>query len=93
MACTTCSVSYREIISEEELVQALLSGEVPQNRMAHLHALLEEAPAPILLGLIDRLGESYSRSLVEENMLKIAITMQTEGRVRKILARSSENRL
>jgi hypothetical protein len=37
-------VSYRESLTPDELVQALLTGKVPQNRQAHFHVLLDETP-------------------------------------------------
>jgi hypothetical protein len=85
MACTTASVSYREWLTENELIEALLTGEAPERRAAHLCTLLEEAPEAILLGLVEQLSASHSREQIEENILKIAIALQVDNRVRRIL--------
>src|SRR6266705_3143617 len=44
MACTSASVSFRELLTEDELVRVLVTGKVPRNRRPHLRSLLEEAP-------------------------------------------------
>jgi hypothetical protein len=87
MACTTASVSYREWLTESELVQALLSGEAPRHRTAHLHTLLEEAPEKLLIGLVEQVSKAHPRERIEENLLEIAAELQVEGRVRRILGR------
>jgi hypothetical protein len=72
MACTSANVSYRESLTKSELVHALRSGEVPQNRRAHLRTLLEEAPEVLLKGLIEQVSESMEPGELEKNLLKIA---------------------
>jgi len=72
MACTSASVSYRESLTKDDLVHALRSGEVPQNRRAHLLTLLEEAPETLLKSLMEQLGESMDPEELENNLLKIA---------------------
>ncbi len=42
MACTSASVSFRELLTEDELVRALVTGKVPGNRRPHLRSLIEE---------------------------------------------------
>src|SRR5688572_3051434 len=43
MACVTASVSFKEPLTERELVRALLTGKVPPRRHPHFRVLLEEA--------------------------------------------------
>jgi hypothetical protein len=77
MACTTASVSYRESLTPEELVQALLTGQVPQRRHAHFHVLLDEAPIPLLQGLIEQVGKQATYKQVATNFQRIASDLGT----------------
>ena len=77
MACTTASVSYRELLTPEELVQALLTGEVPQKRHAHFHVLLDEAPIQLLQGLVEQVGKQATYEQVAGNLLRIASDLTT----------------
>ena len=72
MACTTASVSYREALTPQELVHALLTGEVPDRRRAHFHVLLDEAPIPLLRGLIEQVGRRATCEQVASNFSRIA---------------------
>ena len=72
MACTTSSVSYKEVLTPDELVHALLSGKVPRNRRPHLRTLLEEAPRPLLEGLVQEVGKWAKRGKVAGNVARIA---------------------
>jgi hypothetical protein len=85
MACTSANVSYREILTSDELAQALTSGDLPRNRFAHFLTLFEEAPEPLLRGLLDQMCESHDRERIKRNFLKIAHEVETEDRVRRIL--------
>ncbi len=72
MACTTASVSYREALTPEELVQALLTGEVPARRHAHFHVLLDETPIALLQGLIEQVGRQANPEQVANNFRRVA---------------------
>ncbi len=72
MACTSSSVSFREILKPEELIHALLSGKAPPRRMPHFRVLLEEAPLPLLKGLVEQVGAWVKPGKVERNLAKIA---------------------
>src|SRR5262249_23833115 len=52
MACTTASVSFKSSLTEDELINALVTGKVPTRRSAHIRVLLDEAPPALLNGLI-----------------------------------------
>jgi hypothetical protein len=58
--------------SPEELVQALMTGQVPQKRRAHFQVLLDETPVALLRGLLDQVGEQATYKKVLENFLRIA---------------------
>jgi hypothetical protein len=84
MACTSASVPYREVLTPDELVQALASGEVPGNRFAHFHMLLEEAPEALLHGLVEQVSKTSNRTSVEQNIFKIAAQVEVSDRMRWI---------
>jgi hypothetical protein len=84
MACTSASVPYREVLTPDELVRALASGQVPRNRFAHFCMLFEEAPEVLLHGLVEQVSETSDRSIVMENIFRIAREMEVTDRVRKI---------
>jgi transcriptional regulator with XRE-family HTH domain len=86
MACTSASVRYREPLTDDELVHALLSGKVSRNRRSHLRSLLEEAPEAVLKGLVGQVGGWAKPGKVEKNLLKIAEALDASHRVSKWLS-------
>jgi len=72
MACTTANVSFRTALTEDELVRALLTGKIPENRTAHIRALLDEAPAALLNGLVAEAGRWIDPGKLERNLLGLA---------------------
>ena len=80
MACTTASVSFRESVTPDELVHALLSGKVPRNRRPHLRALLEESPRPLLEGLLEQVGRWARPGKVAGNIQRIAAELGVQRR-------------
>ena len=85
MACTTSSVSYKEVLTPDELVHALLSGKVPRNRRPHLRTLLEEAPRPLLEGLVQEVGKWAKPGRVAGNVATIADELSVSQRTREWL--------
>lgn len=81
MACVTASVSYRESLTEDELVQALLSGKVPRNRRPHLHTLFDEGSPRIIAGLLEQVGKSAKPGTVVANAQRIARELDVLPRV------------
>jgi hypothetical protein len=81
MACATASVSYRESLTKDELVQALLSGKVPQNRRPHLHTLFDEGSPRVILGLLEQVGNSAKPGKVVANARRIAKELHVLPRV------------
>jgi transcriptional regulator with XRE-family HTH domain len=86
MACTSANVRYREPLTDDELVHALLSGKVSRNRRSHLRSLLEEAPEAVLKGLVGQVGGWAKPGKVEKNLLKIAEALDASHRVSKWLS-------
>ena len=72
MACTSASVSFRETLTEDELVRVLVTGKVPRNRRPHLRSLLEEAPENLVKGLIEQVATPAKAREVERNLGKVA---------------------
>lgn len=81
MACMTASVSYRDLLTEDEWVQALLSGKVPRNRRPHLHTLFDEAPPRIIAGLLEEVGKWAKPGKVIANARRIARELDVSPRV------------
>lgn len=72
MARTSASVSFREKLTEGELVRALLTGRIPVNRRPHLRVLLREAPDAMLRGLVEDVGKWTKPGRVARNLAGIA---------------------
>jgi transcriptional regulator with XRE-family HTH domain len=71
MACSSASRSFRERLTEKELLRGLLAGAVPRKRRPHFRALFEEAPASVLKGLLQELGKWTSAERVEGNVQRL----------------------
>lgn len=76
MACVTASVSFRNPLTERELTRALLTGKVSPNRHAHLHTLLDEAPASLLTGLFQQVSQWTAPGKLERNLRRLARDVQ-----------------
>lgn len=72
MARASASASFREELSEGELVRALLTGKIPVNRRPHFRVLLEEVPGEVLRGLVDDVGKWGDPARVAKNLAGIA---------------------
>lgn len=72
MACVTANVSYRNALTEEELIRALLTGTVPPGKRPHFRTLLEEATPAVLQGLVQEVGRWTKPGRVEKSIAKIA---------------------
>jgi len=71
MACTTASVSYKKALTEDELVQALLTAKLPPGKGPHFRTLLDEATPALLRGLVDEAGQWTKPGRVERNLARI----------------------
>ena len=72
LASVSASVSFKDALTEKELLRALLTGKVPANRRPHLRHLLEEAPRPLMEGLVRQVTAWARPGKVESNLEKIA---------------------
>ena len=72
MARSSASVSFREKLSEGELVRALLTGRVPVNRRPHFRVLLNEVPRAVLKGLVEDVARWAQPGRVAKNLASIA---------------------
>lgn len=76
MARTSASVSFREKLSEGELVRALLTGRIPVNRRPHFRVLLQEVPHSVLKGLVEDVGKWARPGRVAKNLAAIAVQLR-----------------
>ena len=72
------SVSYREPLTEEELVRALLTGRVSAAKRPHLRHLIEEAQPSLVRGLLRQIGGSAQSARVEKNIHRLADELGVE---------------
>jgi transcriptional regulator with XRE-family HTH domain len=72
MACTSASTSYRSVLTENELIHALVTGKVPAKREAHLRTLFDEAPIPLLRGLVEEAARWTRPGKLEKTLHRLA---------------------
>lgn len=72
LASTSASVSFKEALTEKELLRVLLTGKVPAERRPHIRLLLEEAPRSLVEGLARQIAGWTRPGRVEKNLEKIA---------------------
>lgn len=53
MASRTASVSYRARLDADRLAQALATGELPPDLVAHVSTFIDEAPLPIVVSAVE----------------------------------------
>jgi len=75
MACTAAGVSLRKALRADELVRALLTGKPAPGKHAHFVILLEEAPEPLLRGLVAQVGQWATPGEVAGNVRRIAAAL------------------
>lgn len=78
-AAQTASVSYREILSAEVLLQVFLDRSIPKNFKPHVFTLLEEAPISLLGALVEELHAEHhlDRADTWQQMREFALQMKT----------------
>ncbi|MEK6592448.1 MAG: hypothetical protein AABZ67_05120 [Pseudomonadota bacterium] len=81
MACTTTSVSYKNPLTVDELIQALLTGKVPAGEKPHLRALLDEAAPSLLKGIVLEAGRWSRPGKAEKNLARIARDIGASRRI------------
>ena len=77
MACTTANVSFKSSLTEDELIHSLMTGKVPPKRAPHLRALIDEAPEPLLRGLLREAAHWTRPGKLQGNLRKLAQVLGT----------------
>lgn len=81
MACITANVSYRNALTEDELIRTLLTGKVPPAKRPHFRTLLDEAAPALLQGLVKEAGRWTKPGRVEKNLAIIARDIHSNRRI------------
>ena len=70
----TASTSYAGVVPSETVADALLTGHVPVECVAHIHALLDEAPLALLARAVEQvhLDSNIARQEIWANMRRMA---------------------
>lgn len=85
LASTMASVSFKEPLTEAELILALLSGKVPRGKRPHFRRLLEEAGPALQRGLLREVSRWTKPGQVEKSLAAIAREVGATERVREWL--------
>jgi hypothetical protein len=72
IAATSASVSYKEVLTADELARILLSGDVPPRFMPHLRVVLEELSPSVLDGVVEQLAERMTPDRLQKILAAIA---------------------
>ena len=75
IAAKTASVSFKDALTEQELLRAMLTGKIPAGRRPHFRTLLEEARPAVMSGLITQLSQWASSARLQRNLARIAETV------------------
>jgi len=81
MACTSANVSFREPLTENELIRILLTGRVPAGRRAHLRKLLDEASPALLNGLAGSIARWTRPGRLEKGLAALESTLKPRRKV------------
>lgn len=83
LACTSANVSFKEFLTPDELVGALLSGMVPKARRPQLRAVFDEVPASVFDGMLAQVGAWATPERVQQNVGKLAGQIGSRRRAHK----------
>jgi len=81
LAATTASVSFKQPLTEAELMRALLSGKVPLAKRPHFRLLFEEARPALVRGLVNEVSRWTKPGKVEKNLTAIARDVGATDRI------------
>lgn len=85
MACTSANVGFKSALTEDQLIHALKTGKVPAQRTAHLRTLFDEAPTPLMVGLVDEAARWTKPGKLEKNLHKLAESLGTSRKIEEWL--------
>lgn len=79
LAARSASTSYRKILTREMLEEALASGVIPTGYTAHLAALINEVPAPLLARTVKAVAKNRHTAprLIWQNLSRWSRELQT----------------
>lgn len=80
IAAVAGSTGFREPLSSDELIRALLTGVAPARKGPHLRRLLEDASPAIVRGLLAQVSAWSDPAKVERNLIAIARKLGIEPR-------------
>lgn len=72
MACISANVSYRGHLEKQELVRALISGKVPQDKRPQLRVVFDELPPSIFDGMVKQVSAWCSEKKLTKNLADVA---------------------
>jgi transcriptional regulator with XRE-family HTH domain len=81
LASTSASVSFKEPLTEAELIRALLTGKVPQGKKPHFRTLFAEARPSLVRGLLHEVSRWTKPGKLEKNLTAIAHEVGATERV------------
>lgn len=80
LAATAGSTGFREALTEEEVVHALLTGKAPPRMRPHLRRLLEDSSPALIHGLVRQVMQWGTPADLEANLTALARTLDVEIR-------------
>lgn len=80
VAATTASASFKEPLTEAELVKALLRGKIPRGRKPHFRLLFEETRPALMRGLVSEISRWTRAGKLEKNLQAIALDLGVTNR-------------
>lgn len=81
IASTAASVSFKDVLTAEDLVTILLKGRVPAAKRPHMRALFEDATPTLLKGLAQEVGRWSKPGRIEKNLIRIASELDISRKV------------
>lgn len=83
MASRTASVSYKRVLSSDELSQALAGGALPPEIAPHVATLLDEAPLQIIVSAVEEAAQlqHVAPKAIWRHVIKWAHDLQSPRRV------------
>jgi HTH-type transcriptional regulator/antitoxin HipB len=80
LAASAGSTGFRESLTQEELVRALLSGQAPARKGPHLRRLLEDSPPQVVQRLVAQVAAWTKPGRVEKNLEALAKKLDVQPR-------------
>ncbi len=80
LAASAGSTGFRESLAQEELVRALLTGQIPARKGPHLRRLLEDSSPQVVRGLVTQVSAWTKQGRVEKNLAALAKKLDVQPR-------------